>query len=209
VSGGRLREEIVAAGFGGQGIMLLGKLIAMAGMFEGRHVTYIPSYGAEVRGGTANCAVIVSDDEIASPVVSAPDTALVMNHPSLAKFGPLVKAGGLLVVNTTLALEPPSRSDIDVALVPATEAADALGAIQVANMVMLGAYLARKPIAQVETILDVLREVLPQRRHHLIGLNEQAIRRGQELAQAAAPSKSAVAKRAASRGTPARATGPR
>ena len=202
MSGGKLREEIIAAGFGGQGIMLLGKLIAMAGMLEGRQVTYIPSYGAEVRGGTANCSVILSDDEIASPLVSAPHTALVMNHPSLTKFGPLVKAGGLLVVNTTLALEPPSRSDIEVALVPATESADQLGAIQVANMVMLGAYLARKPIVQIETILDVLRQVLPKRRHHLIGLNEQAIRRGQELAQDAAPGKRAAAKRA-----PARATG--
>ncbi|MBN1918280.1 MAG: 2-oxoacid:acceptor oxidoreductase family protein [Verrucomicrobia bacterium] len=164
--------------------MLLGKLIAMAGMLEGREVTYIPSYGAEVRGGTANCKVIVSDTEIASPLASSPHTALVMNHPSLARFEPLVRAGGLLVVNTTLALETPSRSDIDVALVPATEAADALGAIQVANMVMLGAYLACKPIVKVETILDVLRQVLPQRRHHLIGLNEQAMRRGQELAAA-------------------------
>jgi 2-oxoglutarate ferredoxin oxidoreductase subunit gamma len=193
VGGGKLREEIVAAGFGGQGIMLLGKLIASAGMLEGRHVTYIPSYGAEVRGGTAHCNVIVSDDEIASPLVSRPDTALVMNRPSLLKFEPRVKAGGLLVVNASLASQPPARADIEAALIPATESADQIGAIQVANMVMLGAYLARKPVVSVETIVEVLRRVLPKRRQHLIGINEQALKRGAELAQRAASASAAGA----------------
>jgi 2-oxoglutarate ferredoxin oxidoreductase subunit gamma len=183
VSGDRLREEIVAAGFGGQGIMLLGKLIASAGMLEGREVTYIPSYGAEVRGGTAHCMVIVSDREIASPLVSAPDSALVMNHPSLTKFEPRLRPGGLLVVNVSLMLGPPARTDVEIVPIAATETADELGAIQVANMVMLGAYLARRPIVKPETIVEVLRRVLPKRRHHLIGINEQALVRGAHLAQ--------------------------
>lgn len=179
-----LREELVAAGFGGQGIMLLGKLVAAAGMYEGRHVTYIPSYGAEVRGGTAHCNVIVSEQEIASPVIGRPDTAVVMNHPSLAKFESRVKPGGLLVVNSTLMLAAPTRTDIEVVLVPATETADALGAIQVANMVMLGAYLARRPVVGTDTVLETLRRTLPKRRQHLIGLNEQALRAGAELSHA-------------------------
>jgi len=183
VKGDGLREELVAAGFGGQGIMLLGKLIASAGMLEGRHVTYIPSYGAEVRGGTAHCNVIVSDEEIASPVVGHPATAIVMNHPSLVKFEPRITPGGLLVVNTTLMLEPPKRSDVEIALVPATETADKLGAIQAANMVMLGAYLARKPVVASKTIVEVLRRILPKRRHHLIGVNEEALKAGAECAQ--------------------------
>jgi len=178
----RVHEELVAAGFGGQGIMLLGKLVAAAGMFEGRHVTYIPSYGAEVRGGTAHCNVIVSDEEVASPVVGRPDTALVMNHPSLVKFEPKVKPGGLLVVNSTLMLKAPTRDDIEVVLVPATECADKLGAIQAANMVMLGAYLARRPVVECSTVLDALRKMLPKRRHHLIGINEQALEAGREHA---------------------------
>ena len=162
MSGKRLHERIVAAGFGGQGIMLLGKLIASAGMLEGREVTYIPSYGAEVRGGTAHCMVIVSDREIASPLVSAPATALVMNHPSLTKFEPRIKPGGLLVVNTSLMLAPPTRTDIEIAPIAATETADELGAIQAANMVMLGAYLARRPVVKPETIVEVLRRVRRQ-----------------------------------------------
>jgi len=181
-----LREALVAAGFGGQGIMLLGKLVAAAGMFEGRHVTYIPSYGAEVRGGTAHCNVIVSDEEIASPVVGSPDTAIVMNHPSLVKFEPRVRPGGLLVVNSTLMLGPPTRTDIELILVPATERADALGAVQVANMVMLGAYLARKPVVKSDTIIEALHRMLPARRRHLIGINEQALAAGAELAQPSA-----------------------
>lgn len=185
MNGKRLHEQIVAAGFGGQGIMLLGKLIASAGMLEGRHVTYIPSYGAEVRGGTAHCKVIVSDDEIASPMVSTPDTALVMNGPSLTKFEPPLRAGGLLVVNTSLVLAAPTRTDIEVVLVPATESADELGAIQAANMIMLGAYLARRPIVSPKTIVKVLRRILPKRRQHLIGINEDALERGAELGRQA------------------------
>ena len=183
MKGDGLHEELVAAGFGGQGIMLLGKLIASAGMLEGRHVTYIPSYGAEVRGGTAHCNVIVSDEEIASPIIGRPATAIVMNHPSLVKFEPRVREDGLLVVNSTLTLEPPTREDLEIALVPATETADKLGAIQAANMVMLGAYLARKPIVSAETIVEVLRRILPKRRHHLIGINEEALKSGAECAQ--------------------------
>ena len=182
MKGNRVHEELVAAGFGGQGIMLLGKLVAAAGMFEGRHVTYIPSYGAEVRGGTAHCNVIVSGEEIASPVIARPDTALVMNHPSLVKFEPRLKPGGLLVVNSTLMLEAPTRQDIDVVLVPATGCADKLGAIQVANMVMLGAYLARRPVVESSTVVKALRAMLPARRQHLIGINEQALKAGQEHA---------------------------
>lgn len=188
------------AGFGGQGIVLAGRLLAQTAMRAGLEVTYMPSYGAEVRGGTANCMVIVSSKPIACPVVSTPNSLVICNKASLSKFAPRLRPGGQLIFNSSLIEKVHSVPEgVEVVGVPAEEIAIESGSPKSANMVMLGAYLARKPIAQVQTILDVLREVLPQRRHHLIGLNEQAIRRGQELA-APAP--------AASK-TPARATGRR
>ncbi len=173
-----VREEIVCAGFGGQGIMFLGKLLAQAAMTEGLHVTYLPSYGAEVRGGTAHCNVIICSEEIASPVIGSPTTAIVMNHPSLIKFEQGLRSGGLLIVNSSLALEKAKRRDIEVVEIPATEMADSLGNVQVANMVALGCYLGQKPVVALRTALDCLEDILPKRKHDLLQTNQEALRRG-------------------------------
>jgi 2-oxoglutarate ferredoxin oxidoreductase subunit gamma len=174
----KVHEEIVCAGFGGQGIMFLGKLLARAAMTEGLEVTYLPSYGAEVRGGTAHCNVVISSEEVASPVIDKPTSAVVMNHPSLVKFEPRLRSGGLLVVNSSLSLEPPTRSDIDIIEVPATEIADSLGSIQAANMVALGCYLIRKPVAPLRTVTECLRALVPKKRQDLLSINEEALRSG-------------------------------
>ncbi len=177
----KLQEEILCAGFGGQGIMFLGKLLAQAAMTEELQVTYLPSYGAEVRGGTAHCNVIVSSEEIASPVIENPTSAIVMNHPSLVKFERKLRSGGLLVVNSSLTLEPAKRADIEVIEVPATEMADSLGSIQVANMVALGCYLRRRAVVPLSTVMDCLKDVLPRRKHALLGINQEALRGGADL----------------------------
>lgn len=179
---GFFREEMVAAGFGGQGVMLLGKLLATAGMHEGKEVTYLPSYGAEVRGGTAHCFVVISSEQIASPLIDQPMSALVMNHPSLIKFEPKIISGGTLIANSSLILGPPKRNDIDVLLIPATAIAEKAGNIQSANMVMLGCYLAKRDAAQIDTVLKALEDVIPARHHHLLAVNESAIQKGYDFA---------------------------
>ncbi len=161
--------------------MLFGKILAYAGMTEGKYVTYLPSYGAEVRGGTAHCNVIISSEEIASPVIGSPDTAVVMNHPSLLKFEPRVKKAGLLIVNSSLILHSPKREDIEIISLPATEIADEVGNIQVANMVVLGCYLTKKNVIKIDTIIDSLKKVLPKHRHSLLEINKKAILTGAEF----------------------------
>lgn len=173
-----LHEELVCAGFGGQGIMFLGKLLAQAAMMEGFQVTYLPSYGAEVRGGTAHCSVVISSEEIASPVIENPTSAIVMNHPSLLRFEPVVRCGGLLVINSSLTLSPPKRRDIEVIEVPATEMADSLGSVQVANMVALGCYLQKKPLVSFSTVMDCLNDVLSGRKDDILRMNREALRKG-------------------------------
>ncbi len=174
-------EEIVCAGFGGQGVIFMGKLLAYLGMVEGKHVTYIPSYGAEVRGGTANCTVIISSEEIASPISSQLSSAIVMNRPSLNKFLPRVRKGGLLILNSSLIKEEPSRDDLVTVKVPAMKMATELGSSRVANMVALGAYLARRRFIPLESALRNLKDVLPERSHHLLEINRQALKKGAEL----------------------------
>lgn len=176
-----MKEEIIIAGFGGQGVMSMGKMLAYAGMQEGKEVTWMPSYGPEMRGGTANCTVIVSDDKIFSPMSSQPDTIVVMNLPSLEKFETEVKKEGLLIINSSLAERPVSRTDIDVIEIPANDIASEIGNKRIANMVVMGAYLARKNIISVATIKKALPLILPERRHNLIPLNEKALARGAEL----------------------------
>jgi len=171
-------HEVVMAGFGGQGVMLIGQLLAYAGMTEGKQVTWLPSYGPEMRGGTANCTVVVSEGPVASPVVSRPSVALVLNGPSLDRFEPVVREGGLLIVNTSLSHRPVERTDLRVIEVPATAIADELGDGRVANMVMLGALLEATGVVRSQSIVQSLRQVLPERRHALIPLNEQALVRG-------------------------------
>jgi len=176
-----MKEEIIMAGFGGQGVMSMGKLLAYAGMKEGAEVSWMPSYGPEMRGGTANCTVIVSSSRIPSPLSSKPDTIIVMNLPSLEKFTPRVKPGGTVFVNSSLISREVERDDVEVIKIPANQIADEIGNSKVANMVMLGAYLGKKNIVEMETIKESLKSVLPERRHHLIPINLEALERGASL----------------------------
>ncbi|MER3458950.1 MAG: 2-oxoacid:ferredoxin oxidoreductase subunit gamma, partial [Chloroflexota bacterium] len=147
-----MHEEIIISGFGGQGALFAGQLLAYAGMNEGKHVTWIPSYGPEMRGGTAHCTVVISDEPIGSPLVRHPSVAIVMNNPSLDKYQPLVKPGGVLIVNSSLITQPITREDIRVALIPASAVADELGDSRLMNIVLLGALLALVPILPLEAI---------------------------------------------------------
>lgn len=174
-------EEIIIAGFGGQGVMSMGQLLAYAGMLEGKKVAWIPSYGPEMRGGTANCAVTISDNEISSPLVTEPSVCIVMNKPSLEKFEPAIKTGGLLFVNTSLIDAKPKREDIGIYEIEANEIANEIGNSKVANMVMLGAVLEIIKAVNPESILESLRKVLPPQRHSLIPLNAQALEKGAEV----------------------------
>jgi 2-oxoglutarate ferredoxin oxidoreductase subunit gamma len=172
-------ERIIIGGAGGQGIMLMGKVLALAIMKEGRFVTYLPSYGAEVRGGTAHCTVVISDSEICSPYVSQADTLIVMNQPSLERFGNRIKNKGLLLVNTSLV-----EGAIDKARslkYPFSDVASKLGNIKVANMVALGCYLGEKKICDPKTVLAVMGEIAPPQKKDLIGVNRQALISGMEL----------------------------
>jgi 2-oxoglutarate ferredoxin oxidoreductase subunit gamma len=176
-----MHQDVMIAGFGGQGVLLTGKLLAYAGMIEGRHVTWFPSYGAEIRGGTANCTVIISSDEIGSPVVQSPSAMMIFNDASFKKFEKRIKAGGQLFLNTSLVHERPSRSDITRIEVEANDIADGLGDIRISNMVMLGAYLKKTGVVSLESAIAALQQALPARRHSLIPLNVSALQRGAEI----------------------------
>lgn len=176
-----MKEEIILAGFGGQGIMLMGKLISYAGMKEEKEVSWMPSYGPEMRGGTANCTVIVSDKKIPSPMSSNPDTIIVMNLPSLDKFLPKVKSGGTVLLNSSLIEKDVTRDDVKVIKVPANKIANELGNAKVANVVMLGSYLAEKNIVNPETVKKSLESVLSGRNQKLIDMNIEALERGKEF----------------------------
>lgn len=174
-----MKEEILFSGFGGQGIMLMGRLLAQAGAQENKFVTWFPAYGAEVRGGTAHCMVIISDEEIASPFVNNPTSGIVMNEPSLKKYEGKIKKGGLLVVNSSLAKIKSSRKDIQVLYVPCTELAQKIGNIKVANMVALAAYLGKGQLVKLETLKRVLKqEALASKKEALLSVNEQALEEG-------------------------------
>ncbi len=172
------KEKIVMAGFGGQGIMLMGKLLAYAGMFEGRNVTWLPSYGPEMRGGTANCMVIISTGRIASPYIVEPSSIIVMNQPSLDKFEKAVKSNGLILVNSSMVNRAVERRDLKVFKVAASELAEDLGSVHVANMVALGAYVKVKPIVKIESLEKSLSSVLPVYRRDMLKLNRRALKLG-------------------------------
>ena len=175
-------EEIIIAGFGGQGVMLAGQLLVRACMLEDLEVSWIPSYGPEMRGGTANCSVVISDEAIGSPVGSEPSTVLAMNLPSVEKYLPLVKKGGLFIYNSTLVETIPQREDLEIVAVGANQVADELGNARAANMVMLGAFLAKRPLVGPTRIMESLGAILPPHRQNLLPLNEKALIRGTELA---------------------------
>lgn len=178
-----LNEEIIIAGFGGQGVLSMGQMLAYSAMLEEKETSWMPSYGPEMRGGTANCNVIISDKRISSPLVSKYDTAIVLNQPSLDKFEKAVKEGGYLFYEESTVVNPPTRTDINIIKIAAVSEAHKLEKKQVANMVMLGAFLEKKPVVKIETVLEALKKVLPERHHHLIPVNEKALERGRELAQ--------------------------
>jgi 2-oxoglutarate ferredoxin oxidoreductase subunit gamma len=173
-------ERIIIAGFGGQGVILAGKLIAYSGMVEGKNVSHIPSYGAEMRGGTANCAVIVSDRDVASPLVPHPTSLMVMNKPSLDKFEKTVMPGGLILVNESLIDRRVEREDVDVYYVPANKIAEEAGSGRSSNMVMIGAWLAATGHLSRDTVKNSLKEVVSKRNIKYNDINVKALDMGYE-----------------------------
>lgn len=182
-----MQTEIVLAGFGGQGILFAGQLLAYAAMEAGQEVTWIPSYGPEMRGGTANCTVIIADEEIGSPTVRNPKAVLAFNLPSLDKYEPLVTPGGVLIVNQSLVNRSVVRQDITHLMIPANEIAEEIGDKRLTNMVMLGALLAKLPVLPLEAIEKALAERIPERHKHLLHLNTLALHRGAEFARQETP----------------------
>ena len=174
-------ESFLIAGFGGQGLMFSGKLLAYAGLREGKKVTYFPSYGAEMRGGTANCTVIISNSPISSPIVSHPLNAIIMSQPSAVKFFPKIAKQGKVVVNTSLVKEEFKRKDLDIIKIPANEIAEKIGELRIANMVALGALIKKLGILSLETVIESLKEVISKDRMYLLSLNKQALREGEKF----------------------------
>lgn len=177
-----MTEEIIISGFGGQGVLSMGKILAYAGIMEDKQVTWMPAYGPEQRGGTANVTVIISDELISSPIINKYDTAIVLNQPSLEKFESLVKPGGTIIYDSYGIYKRPSRTDVKVYCINAMEAAAQMSNSKVFNMLVLGGLLKVRPhVATVEDIVSGLRKALPERHHKLIPMNEEAIRAGMEL----------------------------
>lgn len=175
------QEQFVFSGFGGQGVMFVGQALAYAAMDAGLHVTWIPSYGPEMRGGTAHCFVVISDKPIGSPVVSRPKVGVVFNNPSYDKYEPLIAEGGLLVVNASLVKARSKRDDLRALYIPATDIADEIGRTGVANMVLLGAALAAHPVLTLDVFRHSLAEHIPAHRRDLLSINEAALERGTEF----------------------------
>ncbi len=172
-----MNHEMIIAGFGGQGVMLMGQLLVYAGMLENKYVSWIPSYGPEMRGGTANCSVIVADEPIGAPIVSEPTVVVAMNLPSLDKFEPLLRSGGTLIINSSLIERSAKRADITAYQIPCNDIAGELGNAKVANMVVLGAVIAATGVVTQESILKAFGKMFAKK-PELLAINEQAIRRG-------------------------------
>lgn len=175
-------HRIIIAGFGGQGVLMLGKLLAYAGMKEGKNVTWLPSYGPEMRGGTANCNVIISDDLIGAPIVTEATCVIVMNLPSLDRFEPFAQPGGWLLVNSSLIPRAPTRTDVQVLTIPVNDLAQQQGSPRVANVVMLGAYLALAQAVEKASIVAAIEDVLGTGKRHLLGINLNALEAGMAFA---------------------------
>ena len=176
-----MQTEIVIAGFGGQGVLFAGQMLAYTALDAGKEVTWIPSYGPEMRGGTANCTVIIADEEIGSPLVRNPRAVIAMNLPSLDKYEPLVIPGGVLIVNASLVNRPVERDDLESVLVPANEIAEGLGDKRMINIIMVGALLARLPVLSIEAVQRSLREHLPERHKKYLPLNLKALQTGADF----------------------------
>jgi 2-oxoglutarate ferredoxin oxidoreductase subunit gamma len=173
-----MQTEVIFAGFGGQGVLFAGQVLAFAAMDAGHDVTWMPSYGPEMRGGTANCTVVIADEEIGSPTVKNPKAAVVMNLPSLDKFEPRVVPGGVLIVNSSLVNRDPIRDDITWVMIPAQEIAEMIGPKRLLNMVMLGALLEKLPILPLKDIKAALKVHLPERHKKLLPSNMEALDKG-------------------------------
>ncbi len=175
-----MTEEIIIAGFGGQGVLSMGKILAYSGIMQDQEVSWMPSYGPEMRGGTANVTVILSDERISSPILTVYDTAIILNQQSMDKFENTIKPGGLLLYDPNGISKHPTRKDINVFTIEGAKEASELGNTKTFNMIVLGGYLKVKPIVEMENVLKGLRKSLPERHHHLIPLNESAIKVGIE-----------------------------
>ena len=170
-----MKEEIIIAGFGGQGVLSMGKILAYGGIMQDQEVTWMPSYGPEMRGGTCNVCVILSDNKISSPILSKYDTAIILNQQSMDKFESRVKPGGLLIYDPNGITRHPERKDITICKIAAVDEAANLGNAKAYNMIVLGAFLKKKPIVTMENVLKGLKKSLPPRHHGLIPMNEEAI----------------------------------
>lgn len=179
-----MNEEIIIAGFGGQGVLSMGKILAYSGIKQNKEVSWMPSYGPEMRGGTANVTVIISDEKVSSPIVNMYDTAIILNQQSMDKFESKVKPGGILLYDPNGITRHPERKDINIYRVKAAEKAAEMGNPRIFNMIVLGAYLKIKPIVDLEKAIEGLKASLPERYHHLLPLNEQAMKEGLELVEA-------------------------
>lgn len=176
-----MESSIVVAGFGGQGVLFAGQLVAYAGMESGKYVTWIPSYGPEMRGGTAHCVVIIGDEPIGSPIVAEPDIVLALNQPSYDKYLPLVKPGGLLIVNSSLVEMDKTRDDIEIVPVPANQVAERHGSVKMLNMAAVGAMLACRPVLDLAAIEAAIVGHLPSTKRHLVDANLGVLREGHEV----------------------------
>lgn len=190
-----MTEEIIIAGFGGQGVLSMGKILAYSGVMQDMEVSWMPSYGPEMRGGTANVIVILSTDRISSPIIKKFDTAIILNQQSMDKFEKTVKPGGMLVYDGNGITRHPERKDIFVYRVDATEEASRMKSPKIFNTIVLGGFLKIKPIVSLENVLSGIRKSLPERYHNLIPVNEKALHRGQEIiTEVSAPHSPAVTK---------------
>jgi 2-oxoglutarate ferredoxin oxidoreductase subunit gamma len=176
-----MTEKVIIAGAGGQGIMVLGKVLATAAMIEDKQVTWLPVYGPEVRGGSAHCSVVISDDEIGSPWVDQADTLIVMNALSLKRFQERLKIGGLLIINSSLVTKGERKSNVKILELPFTDIANKLGNIKTANIVALGCYLTQKKIVSINSVIKAIQELAPKGREDLIEINKKALLAGKEL----------------------------
>lgn len=176
-----MKKEIIIAGFGGQGVLSMGKILAYAGLLEGKEVTWMPAYGPEQRGGTANVTVILSDQRISSPMLQAYDIAVVLNQPSMDKFESRVKPGGVLIYDSNGMTRKPSRTDISVYRIDATDKANELGAQKTFNMIILGGLLKIDPMVSIEQVMLSLKKSLPERHHKLLPANEEAMKVGGDI----------------------------
>ncbi|MGM0609109.1 MAG: 2-oxoacid:acceptor oxidoreductase family protein [Candidatus Muiribacteriota bacterium] len=174
-------QKVIMAGFGGQGIMLMGQILAYAGMIEDKEISWIPSYGPEMRGGTANCNVIVSTKKIGSPVISEPDAVIALNRPSMEKFENVLKKNGIMIYNTSLIDIEPERDDIKKYGLDISNIAKEMGNTKITNMISLGAYIQATGIVTKDSVMKALKEMLPERHHNKLPLNEKALEKGISL----------------------------